>query len=199
MVHQFDESYARGREDEKKLDEYFNRWYDVFSVPRLFQRFGIDRIMRRLRDRVSYSVEYKGDGRTAETGNLFLEVVSVDSNEKEGWALSCAAQRLVYYVLGKEIAYIMDPLVLKQHIRELEKRFKTRPAENVGYSTHGVLVPVGKAKEIHGLILTTVQVTDAWTIDPLGQAATAEESEPDSSPLTEYEMPVHADTWSVWE
>ena len=143
VQHNFMDSLAVGEEHEKLLDEFFSRYFDITPATNEEQRLGIDRffVMKGTGER--YSVEYKTDIRAHDTGNAFIETVSVMRGgevEKLGWVYTSTAQRLLYYIPGMEAVFIFDTMTL----RDLVKKWKyiKAQADNGSYVGEGMLVPM---------------------------------------------------------
>lgn len=149
-----DNQLGKGEKGEQCLDRHFSKRYDIDPVDGKQQRQGIDRIWTHKGDGREYTVEYKTDSRTAETGNVFIETMSVDTEEKLGWAYTSKAQLLVYYVPQCETAYtgtayIVEMTKIKKLLPKWSKAYKDRVVsvpngdENgVNYHTWGILVPL---------------------------------------------------------
>ena len=138
-VHDFQESLEKSHED--WLDEYFQHDYEVHPVSKDLQRLGIDRIFKRRIDGCEYTVEYKADSVASQTNNVFIETVSVDNQNKIGWALYSRAQLLIYFVPPLLIAYLIEMVCLKRNLRIWLKTYGTKKAQNKGYDTIGIPVP----------------------------------------------------------
>lgn len=106
-----------------------------------------DRHYARGADRLT--IEYKSGLQTAYTGNVFLETVSVDSSNKPGWVYTCQADYIFYAALDNHKILIFRPDTLRDRIDELQVRYRTLATsrgQNVGYKTHGVIVPLAVAE-----------------------------------------------------
>ena len=145
MVHKFDESLAFGQYMEQLLDDFFMRWFQIEEVTMDLQRLGIDRIFVKHATGERFSVEYKADQRASETGNVFIETVSVmkgETVEKLGWALTSTAQRLVYFIPGPNRVYILDMNDIRDMLPKWGERCKMVNVQNEGYVGKGLLVPI---------------------------------------------------------
>ena len=89
-----------------------------------------------------FRVEYKTDYKAAETGNAFVETVSVDTAGKAGWAYSSEADYLIYFIPGDGLIYIIALEVLRRELPRWVREYPLRTAQNEGYATHGLLVPL---------------------------------------------------------
>lgn len=140
-VHSFTGNIKKSDEHNRALDAVFSQWYEIHRMPLEVDKLGIDRIWREREWKVYYTVEYKADDRTAETGNAFVETVSVDTKNKPGWGYTCAAQILVYYIPQWNKAYLLSPMTIKEHIQEWREKYREVSAQNNGYKTLGIAVP----------------------------------------------------------
>jgi len=145
-TYQFQPQLAQGEAGERKLDEYFGKWFTITLATRDEQRAGIDRIFTRGHNR--YQVEYKSDARAAQTGNAFVETIGVDTANKAGWAYTSQADWLLYYVPGPEIVYIIRFRALRNALPRWVATYPTRRIPNQGYHTHGLLVPLDEFERV---------------------------------------------------
>ena len=151
MTYSFDTQKARGDAGEQFLDRWFaaartcgagTGEYDVQPATREEQRRGIDRIFTHRRTGKRLTVEYKTDYKAAQTGNAFVETVSVDTTGKAGWAHSSEANYLIYFIPGDGLIYILALEVLRRELPRWVREYPLRVAQNEGYATHGILVPL---------------------------------------------------------
>lgn len=140
-VHEFDDKKKQSDKHCELLDFVFGQWYETVATPLIVDKMGIDRVWVEKNTRVRYSVEYKADEMTAKTGNAFVETVSIDTEDKPGWAYTCVAQILVYYIPQWRKAWLLSPMAIKNKLEEWKKKYKEVPANNNGYKTLGLLVP----------------------------------------------------------
>ena len=154
MVHKFEDSLKYGEKVEALLDDYFEEWFDISPVTPDLQRLGVDRIFVMKSKGHRYSVEYKADRRTQETGNVYIETVSVrKANEptdayKLGWALTSIAQRLIYYIEGDEVIYILDMKDVRDMLPKWESQYPKAEVVNEKYFGEGILVPVTQLSKL---------------------------------------------------
>lgn len=143
-VYSFVEQLEKGHKAEKILDEYFSKWYLIADVSMDTQRKGIDRIFTRQGSaepiQPTINVEYKADERTQETGNVFIETMSVMEMGKYGWAWSSQADMLVYLAIPDTL-YIVPPVKIREIIGEWTKKFGLRTVRNKAYKSCGIPVP----------------------------------------------------------
>lgn len=94
-------------------------------------------------------VEYKSGIQTFYTGNVFLETVSVDTQNKPGWVYTCKADYILYAALLNRKILVFVPDRLRAQIEALKEKFsvvKTGKNQNKGYDTHGVIIPLSYAE-----------------------------------------------------
>lgn len=146
-VYDFAAQLHQGEQYEDDLDQFFSTWYNIQKVDREQQRQGIDRIFTRKDNGTAYRVEYKADSKASETGNAFIETISVDTTNKPGWAYSSLADYLIYYLPKDLLIYVIA-------FSELRKRlprwcnYRSRRIQNNGYCTVGLLVPLDEFERI---------------------------------------------------
>lgn len=140
-VYDFDEQHTQGEGGEAFLDSFFEaRGHQVLPATRGQQRSGIDRVF--LWDGKMALVEYKTDFLAHKTGKVFIETVSIDREDKPGWAFSSQADFLVYYAPGLDTIYVIPLETLREYLPEWEEKYPSRAAQNRDYATHGLLVPL---------------------------------------------------------
>lgn len=148
-IFDFSTQLAQGAEGEAWLDAFFSRWFIVTPVSPASQRRGIDRSFTDKKNGRTFTVEYKADRRAGQTGNAFIETISVDApTVRQGWAYTCQADYLVYFCSSPETIYIIPPAVLRSAIDDWLARYPKRVIPNRGYNTHGVLVPLDELEQI---------------------------------------------------
>ena len=157
MIHSFNEKLEQGKAGEKALDGYFSEYFLIAEPPNndigtWADRRGIDRTFTHRGTHITVSVQYKTDWKAAKTGNAFIETVSVDRDGVRGWAYTCLAQRIYYFVPPRNEIYQLDTTTLKRHLPEWENRYTTGNSINATYTTKGLKVPLyilsGVATEI---------------------------------------------------
>ena len=147
-MHKFIDDLPQGELEEKNLDRFFIELWHVGIQPatKEQQRDGIDRVWTTPDER-RFSVEYKADWKAAETGNAFIEVVSVDKDGKPGWAYTSLAQYLIYYIPPWKRVYICPMTMIKERLLDWVGRYPHKVIPNEGrnaenYNTVGVPVPL---------------------------------------------------------
>jgi hypothetical protein len=151
----FKERYAVGDKHEKFLDEFFSNWYAIRGVSLQAQKWGIDRIFTNRVDKKTWTVEYKSDEISHRTGNIFVEIVSVDTEHKPGWAYSSCAQLLAYYIVGESKVCMALMTNIKIKAEEWKQKYRTVEVKNNGYNTVGILVPLEVFRENCYAVLDT--------------------------------------------
>lgn len=141
-TYQFGKQLTKGEKAESRLDQHFGNWYQIVHTTREQQRQGIDRIFTGRINRERIAVEYKSDWTAAQTRNAFVETVSVDTENKPGWALTSHADVLVYYVPPIGMAYWIPFESLRPMVSTWQATYPVRQIPNCGYNTHGLLVPL---------------------------------------------------------
>lgn len=157
VVYDFDEQLREGLEGERLLDAYFSRWFDITPASRQQQREGIDRTFVNRESGATWLVEYKMDKRAHQTGNAFVEIVSVrrpGHPDKPGWAYSSQSDRLLYYIPTDELVYIFTPDTLRNIAPTWEQRYRTRDVQNRNYVTVGILVPLSEFEEYAMVVIS---------------------------------------------
>lgn len=145
----------QGESAERYIDSLFCDEFAIRPATRQQQRMGIDRVFTRRRDGREWKVEYKADKTAARTGNTFVETVSVDTRNKLGWAYTCQADFIMYYIVGRGPLYILRPRDIKGKIGNWQRRYPQRRIPNNGYHTVGVLVPLHEFERLAVQILST--------------------------------------------
>lgn len=151
MVHNFKDSLEYGEGVELILDGFFEPWFDITPVTPDQQRLGVDRIFTKLSTGERFSVEYKADRQAHETRNVYIETVSVrkeGKDEKLGWAYTSTAQRLLYFIPGSGIVYILDMIAIRDKLPAWTKKYRTVEADNGDYVGEGILVPVAELDKL---------------------------------------------------
>lgn len=131
----------KGEAAEQYLDSFFLHRFAVRPATPDEQRQGIDRGFKRLSDGKEFKVEYKADETAAKTGNAFVETMSVDTANKPGWALTCQADFILYYIVGTGRVYILRPKDIQERLEQWAQ-YPERHIPNGTYHTIGLLVPL---------------------------------------------------------
>lgn len=143
MTYDFAAQLAIGQAAELLLDEELRkRGFTVRPATREEQRLGIDRWANRPPMTQTYAIEYKEDRRAHQTGNAFVEILSVDTVGRLGWAYTSTAHYLLYYIAVDELVYVLKMTSIRETVEMWERQYRTVKVQNDGYCTHGVLVPL---------------------------------------------------------
>jgi hypothetical protein len=138
--HRFDHSCSVEARWAPTLDAWLSAAYALRPATSAEQWRGIDRVAID-DDGHPVSLDYKCDERCAQTGNVFIEIVSNATTGRPGWALTSEAIWLVYFVTPHSVL-----MFLLSHLRARlpawRERFPERPARNEGYDTLGLCVPL---------------------------------------------------------
>ncbi len=142
----FQEQLTKGQIYEGKVKDYLERemHMSVETTDMDLQRLGIDFITRS--QYATMSVEVKSDTRAHQTGNAFIETVSVEKDgvvEKRGWVYTTCAQILIYYVVNTGELYFIDMSVFKRVAAGWATgKYPERSIPNKTYIGRGLLVPL---------------------------------------------------------
>jgi hypothetical protein len=138
-LHRFAESLTIEAQWAPTLDAWFAAAYDLRRATDDEQWRGIDRVaMDDDGQRVTF--DYKCDRRCADTGNLFIETISNVHTGRPGWALTCEATWVVYFVIPDRVLMFLTPH-LRAQLPSWRACCPERAAHNEGYGTLGLCVP----------------------------------------------------------
>jgi len=148
MPYDFSEQLRIGKAEEEKLDRLWGnaRILDVSDDP-AWQKQGIDRVLE-LSDGRRVPVEYKADFIAHRTGNLIFELVSVDTTGTPGWGLTSRADYLVYLIAKTDEVYFIRLPDLRQWVLSRKSEFREVAADNGGYRTISLLVPLHRLEQL---------------------------------------------------
>ena len=151
--------FRRGKDVEAWLDTFFRArgWMIEQTTPHEERVLCLgDR--RFSRGGQTFTVEIKSGIQTYYSGNIFLETISVDSQNKPGWLFTCKADVIMYAALLNYKILVFKPQQLRDKIAMLRSRFRevaTSHHQNDGYNTWGLLVPLAVAeKELAVQVIT---------------------------------------------
>lgn len=172
MVHEFAESYDKGKAGELVLDQHFGQWWDIAPVTLDEEKArGIDRRFTKRGNPgrgTRLTVEYKTDFEVRRYKNLFLETVSVDTTGEPGWLLKSEAQALVYLMVNvsdspgcSDFLYLDLKSLKHRALQDDWQQFPIRNSQNDGYQTKGIAVPLSVVLAEYGSLRSTVQ----WAIE----------------------------------
>lgn len=152
-IHHFKDKLAEGQTIEARLDRYFEKNYEVLHATPAGQRAGIDRYFCDRDTGARASVDYKADFRAVQTGNAFIEMVSVDTNGKPGWAVASQAMWVLYFLPQTGKLYVLRMETLREKIPLWSTWYRVADAQNDSYKTSGLLVPLTELDDIASKIL----------------------------------------------
>lgn len=144
MTYQFATQKRQGKTVEAQLDGYFAQFFDVKPATGWQQHRGIDRVFTGRTFGQRLTVEYKADFIAADTGNCFIELRVGD---RPGWAITCSADWLVYYVVGRH-AYVISVALLKNRLPIWKGVHPIKTVKNTGFTAQGLVVPLPHIAEI---------------------------------------------------
>lgn len=151
-TYDFKKQLKIGEGHENELDNYFTQAFFIKRVDMAMQRMGVDRILVGRRTGREFTVEYKADETACRTGNIFFETLSVDKQQKKGWALNSFAQILVVYLPSKRTAYWCGMATIKKRIIQWMQDYPSRSIPNRSgafeYNTIGTLVPISEFEKV---------------------------------------------------
>ena len=157
-TYDFDEQLNIGRKYEYTLDGALLSCTYVKGIERVSlseERKGIDRYVT-MSDGRRLAVQYKADKTAGKTGNAFIETISVDNDETEeaaGWAFTCEADYIFYFVVDNREIYVIQPRRLRRKLPFWQRRFPSRTVPNGRYKTVGLLVPLQEIARISKSVL----------------------------------------------
>ena len=140
-TYNFDTQLKLGQGYEKDIFEHLKKDNWIIDIgDRSFQQQGIDCIISK--GDLTYSIEIKSDTRASKTGNLFIETISVDRQNKKGWAYTTQSDFIFYYLPIDLIVYILSSKWVKASVKKWESIYPKRTIKNQGYNTVGLLIPL---------------------------------------------------------
>ncbi len=155
-VYDFEQQRQQGNAGEGFLDAFFaTKGYAIRPASDEEQRRGIDRAFTSPKTGKVSTVEYKTDSTAARTGNAFIETVSVDAAGKMGWALTSQADILVYFIPPLSRIIVVPFMALHWELPRWIREYPPRQAQNRGYATHGIVIPL---RELEQHAMATYQV-----------------------------------------
>jgi hypothetical protein len=141
--HIFQDQLHEGKRAEHFLDIYFARWFHIHPVSLDTElRDGYDRVFQRRNNAERLKIEYKADWQASDTGNAFIETISVYEERKPGWAYTSQADMLIYFVPPRGAVYMLPLSAIRFMLASWKLRYREVPAPNQGYKTYGILVPL---------------------------------------------------------
>lgn len=148
-TYDFGTQLAEGQAYERMLDAHFSQYnIDIRPATMAEQKRGIDRFFTHRPTGTVDAMEYKADSLAGRTGNAFIETVSVDTTNKPGWAVASQARYLVYLVTDPQTIYLVSMRALRAALPVWQAKYPAKKAQNFGYCTHGILVPLHELERI---------------------------------------------------
>lgn len=155
MSYSFSEQLQAGKNAEHYLDRWLVRTHHLWPATDQEESIGIDRWARHLLSGQRYSLQYKADQKALSTGNAFVETCSVRRNqccEVKGWAYTCTANWLLYWVVGGSLFFVRPDLLAHQVTNWLNLH-PLRRVPNDGYETEGLLIPLPEFERIARMVV----------------------------------------------
>lgn len=153
-MYTFADKLEQGLRGEAFLDAVFADDFTITKATREQDRRGIDRIYTDKTGKI-YTIQYKADRKAAETHNAFIELISNDVTGKKGWAYTCKAEHVMYFVDDTGPIYIVRTSVIRDHLKEWNGQFTLKVIANKNqitqehiYNSIGTLVPLDVLEEV---------------------------------------------------
>ncbi len=143
-----DDDLHRGEAGEDLVHNFMGTWYNISYVTGGEQRKGVDALYTNKETGEQFTVEVKTDEVAGTTGNAFIEVISVDYPTKPGWAWTCKADKLLYWLPRQRRLLILAPISIQAHIRDWARQYGIKAVPNDGYQTYGVAVPLSSVEAV---------------------------------------------------
>lgn len=144
----FKKKLREGQRHERFLDRHFADNFHIAPATRDEERAGVDRHFTDRKSGRRFTIQYKADTTAGRTGNAFVELISVDTTGAPGWAKSCTADFIVYWVVGIGPAYVIRPAAIRRELARWERHYQSRRVPNRNYHTVGLLVPLDEFERI---------------------------------------------------
>lgn len=147
----------RGKAAEKVLDQWLVKTHRLWPAT-LGEAEGIDRYAQHLLTGARYTLQYKADEKAAQTGNAFIETVSVRRAGRQdlpGWAYSCFATLMCYMVVGPNQVYLIKKpqQAFSEVLPQWEAQYRSVSVPNKSWQTVGLLVPLEELAKVSQCIL----------------------------------------------
>jgi hypothetical protein len=139
-LHRYEDSCRTEARHAQTLDRWLGQHYRLRLANVDEQRQGIDRVVID-DDGCDTTIDYKCDTRAAQTGNLFAETVSNARTGRLGWALTSRAEWLFYFVVPARVQ-VYRMARFRAAVAVWNGTYPLRAAENEGYATLGICVPL---------------------------------------------------------
>lgn len=155
--YEFAPQYMRGVKGEKAVAQWLSSAYELQPCSLDEQRKGIDLIGVNRDSGLRQTFEIKSDDVAGKSRRAFVETVSVlrevpPRENKQGWAHTCKADWLIYYVPPLHTAFVMNPINIKRMISAWKMKYTEVWIENNGklgkYRSSGLLVPLQEFEQL---------------------------------------------------
>jgi hypothetical protein len=153
MTYDFDRQLALGVEDEQAILRYLAPDWHIEPASVADQRRGIDYHLTHRQNTRKFSIEIKSDRTASKTGNAFIETYSVFP-DKQGWAHTCQADWIFYYLPIDALVYVFKPQKLRDRLGDWQAKYPRREIPNATWTTVGLLVPLSELEAIAYQTLT---------------------------------------------
>jgi len=145
MIHAFHHSSKVEARWARVLDQWLKKRGNTFrDASDEEQWMGIDRVVLAPKQT---TIEYKCDTRAKKTGNIFVETISNNVSGRKGWAKTCQADWLFYFITPGELL-CFEGASFKRMVPTWERRYGTKKARNHTFDSVGLVVPIDAAKTI---------------------------------------------------
>lgn len=149
----YEDDLRRGEQGEDAVHAFMHdTWgYEIAYVGRAEQRMGWDAIYTNPDTDQRTSVSIKTDERAGDTGNVFIETVSVHQDGvdvKPGWAYACKADILLVWLPRQRSLLVLVPMRLAEVVDEWRNHHRQVRVRNDGYETLGIPVPIEEVEAI---------------------------------------------------
>jgi hypothetical protein len=152
----FETQKAAGIKDEKLVLEYLAPNWEIDPASRGAEGVGIDYFLKHKREGRVVSIEIKSDRMASRTGNAFIETYSVYDSQL-GWAHTCAADFLFYFLPYDRIIYVLKPPLIKAALSDWGN-YPCKIVRNERWEGRGLLVPLA---EISALATQFINLSQA--------------------------------------
>lgn len=140
-MYDFGNQLREGHKGEKVIRQYLSKEWIVKPVTMADQKRGIDfSLINKKNPSIKFAIEIKTDHRAFRTGNAFVETWSAYPTKK-GWAYTCQADYLFYFLPEGLLVYVFAVEKLKVMV-EHWRFYSERKIKNKTWETRGVLVPL---------------------------------------------------------
>lgn len=121
MTYSFTEQKAIGDKGEDAIMAHFSDEWLITKAYPAQQKQGIDFNFQHRERGISRTVELKTDTKASRTGNAFIETYSAFPHKK-GWAYTCQATYLFYYLPQDCLIYVFRPQGTSRIVADLGER-----------------------------------------------------------------------------